>query len=175
MIILEIIGAIILIILIAAALLPEDYTIETDLVINKNKNEVFNYLKTLKNAEHYNKWVMTDPNLRKEYIGTDGAVGFVYKWDSDMKDVGQGEQEITHITEAERIDYELRFFKPFKNVCGASFITKAVNDGQTNVSFSFYGKRNFPMRIFHFLFNLRKVLKKDLHTSLVNLKTVLEK
>ncbi|MES2330444.1 MAG: SRPBCC family protein [Bacteroidota bacterium] len=175
MIYLLIIAAIIVFILVAAALLSEDYTIETDIVINRPRPDVYNYLKFLKNSEHYNKWVMTDPNLRKEYIGTDATVGFVYKWDSDMKEVGQGEQEIKGLNENEKIDYEIRFFKPFKNVCGSSLVTKAVGDAQTNVHFSFYGKRNFPMRIFHFLFNLRKVLQRDLHASLVNLKNVLEK
>ncbi|MEO7531258.1 MAG: SRPBCC family protein [Sediminibacterium sp.] len=175
MIIICVVGAVIAIMLIAAALLSEDYTIETDIVINKPKQEVYNYLKILRHGEHYNKWVMQDPNLRKEFHGTDGTVGFIYKWDSDMKVVGQGEQEITALTEGKKIDYELRFFKPFKNVCGSSLVTEIVNDSQTTVSFSFYGKRNYPMRIFHFLLNLRKVLKKDLHASLVNLKTVLEK
>lgn len=175
MIVLQIILVIIAIILIAAALLSENYTIEADIVINRPKHEVYNYLKYLKNSEHYNKWVMTDPNLRKEYIGTDATVGFVYKWDSDMKEVGQGEQEIKGLTENEQIDFEIRFVKPFKNVCGSSLILKSTGDSQTNVFFSFFGKRNFPMRIFHLLFNLKKVLQKDLYTSLVNLKNVLEK
>jgi uncharacterized protein YndB with AHSA1/START domain len=175
MIILYVILAIIAIVLIAAASMSEEYTIETALVINRTKQEVYNYLKILKNAEHYNKWVMTDPNMRKEYIGTDGTVGFIYKWDSDMKNVGQGEQEIKTLTEGEKIDYEIRFFKPFENVCGASIVTKDAGAAQTNVSWAFYGKRSFGMRIFHLLFNLPKVLKKDLHTSLENLKNVLEK
>jgi uncharacterized protein YndB with AHSA1/START domain len=175
MIVLQIIALIIVIILIAAAMLSEDYTIEAGIVINKSKSDVYNYLKYLRNSEHYNKWVMTDPNLRKEYTGTDATVGFVYKWDSDMKEVGQGEQEIKGLTENERIDFEIRFFKPFKNVCGSSLVLKSVNDSQTNVFFSFFGKRNFPMRIFHLLFNLKKVLQKDLYASLVNLKNVLEK
>ncbi|MEO8173383.1 MAG: SRPBCC family protein [Sediminibacterium sp.] len=175
MIILYILAVVILFILVAAASLSEEYTIETDIVINRPRPAVYDYLKFLKNSEHFNKWVMQDPNLKKEYIGTDATVGFVYKWDSQLKDVGQGEQQITGLTENEKIDYEIHFFKPFKNVCGSALTLQSVNDTQTNVNFSFYGKRNFPMRIFHFLLNLRKVLQKDLHKSLENLKTVLEK
>ena len=175
MLIAIIIAVIILIPLIAAAVMSEDYVIVADLNINKPLREVFDFVKSLRNGEKFNKWVMADPNLRKEFIGTDGTVGFVYKWDSDMKNVGQGEQEITGITEGQSITYEIRFIKPFANIAGSTIVTQPAGDGTTNVSWSFFGKRTFGMRIFHFLFNLKKVLKKDLHTSLVNLKNILEK
>lgn len=175
MIIAIIIAIIILIPLVAAAVMSEEYVIETDVDINASKQRVFDFVKYLRNADQFNKWVMEDPNIRKEFVGVDGTVGAIYKWDSDMKNVGQGEQEITSLTEGEKIEYEIRFVKPFANVCGAAIVTKNTNDARTNVSWSFFGKRSFGMRIFHFLFNLKKVLKKDLHTSLVNLKNQMEK
>jgi uncharacterized protein YndB with AHSA1/START domain len=172
--------AIILIILviipvIAAAVMSEEYVIETSLDINKSKTEVFGFLKYLRNADQFNKWVMEDPNMQKEFVGTDGEAGFIYRWNSEKKNVGEGEQEIVAITEGEKIDYEIRFVRPFANTSGALIMTKDAGAGKTNVSWSFYGKRSFGMRIFHFLFNLKKVLKKDLHMSLTNLKTLLEK
>jgi uncharacterized protein YndB with AHSA1/START domain len=175
MLILGIIAILIAIPLVAAALLSKTFSIETSITINKPNSDVFNYLKILKNAEQYNKWVMTDPNMKKEYLGTDGTVGFVYKWDSQNKNVGKGEQEIIGIKEGEKIDYEIRFIKPFEAVSNASLVTKPSGSDQTNVNWSFSGERNYPMRIFHFLFNLKKMLTKDLHTGLVNLKNVLEK
>jgi hypothetical protein len=102
-------------------------------------------------------------------------VGFIYKWNSDMKSVGQGEQEMIGITEGQRIDYEIRFIKPFEGVSGASLTTVAAGDNATDVTWAFNGKRTFGMKIFHLLFNLKKVLAKDLQTSLQNLKNVLEK
>ncbi len=47
---------------------------------------------------------MTDPAMKKEFRGIDGNVGFVYGWDSENKRAGNGEQEITNITEGERMD-----------------------------------------------------------------------
>jgi uncharacterized protein YndB with AHSA1/START domain len=175
MIILSIIVVLIAIPLVAAALLSKTFSIETSITIYRPIAEVFNYLKILKNADYYNKWVMTDPGMKKEYLGTDGTVGFVYKWDSQNKNVGKGEQEIIGISEGEKIDYEIRFIKPFEAVSNASLVTKTSGNNQTEVSWSFSGIRNYPMRIFHFLFNLKKMLTKDLHTGLVNLKNVLEK
>ena len=92
-IILLIIVVLIIVILIRASMLENEYTIEEEIVIDKPKQEVFDYIKFLKNHSNFNKWVMIDPNMKKEYKGTDGTVGFVYKWDSDNKQVGKGEQE----------------------------------------------------------------------------------
>ena len=118
---------------------------------------------------------MADPNLKKNFAGTDGTVGFVYSWESEMKNVGQGEQEIIGITDGEKIDYQIRFIKPFKGISASSLILSAASSEQTKITLTFSNERSYGMRIFHFLFNLRKVLGKDLQTSLVNLKTVLEK
>jgi uncharacterized protein YndB with AHSA1/START domain len=161
--------------LILAAFLAEDYFIERDIIINRPKQTVFDYIKFLKNTDTYNKWVMMDPNLRKDFKGTDGTPGAVYYWDSDNKNVGKGEQEIKAIREGERIDYEIRFIKPFVNTSYAHIITEPVQPNQTKVKWVFNGKRNYPMKLFHLLFNLKKVLGNDLQTSLGNLKTVLEK
>lgn len=175
MIVAIIIAMLILIPLAAAAFMSEDYVIESDITINASRQQVFDFVKYLRNGDRFNKWIMEDPNLRKEFIGTDGTEGAVYKWDSDVKNVGQGEQEITSIKEGERVEYEIRFVKPFSNLCGASIATKDAVGGGTQVSWSFFGKRSFGMRIFHFLFNLKNVLRKDLATSLRNLKNQLEK
>ena len=175
LIILLVVAIIVLVILIAAASLKDEYSIERDIVINKPKQPVFDYLKYLKNASQYNKWIMIDPNVRHDYTGIDGTIGFISAWDSDNKQVGKGEQQITGIKTGERIDYEIRFEKPFKGISYAHITTEAISNTQTKVQWVFRGTRNFAMKIFHLLFNLKKALGKDLHTSLVNLKTILEK
>src|ERR1700712_4610257 len=98
--------------LIMALFVRKDYTVEREITVNKPVEEVFNYVKYLKNQDNYNKWVMVDPGMKKQYKGTDGTVGFVYSWDSN-KDAGKGEQEILKIVEGNRIDSEVRFEKPF--------------------------------------------------------------
>jgi uncharacterized protein YndB with AHSA1/START domain len=173
-IILIVVAALLLILLISAAFLKKDYIIEREITINKPVQVVFDYIKPLKNAVTYNKWVMMDPNLKREYSGTDGTVGFVSAWDSENKQVGKGEQEITKIKEGERIDYEIRFEKPFKGTSFAYLVTTPAGN-QTNVKWAFLGVRNYAMKIFHLILNLEKALGKDLSTSLTNLKNILEK
>jgi len=175
LIILLIIGVIIAIILIAAALTPSGYVVEKEIIINRPNQRVFEYIKYLKNQDNYNKWVMVDPNHKKEYRGTDGTPGFVYAWDSDNKQVGKGELEIKHITEGKRVDLDILFIKPFEGKAAAYLTTEpAGNANQTKVNWVFSGQRNFPMKIMHVVFNLTKMLGRDLNTSLTNLKAVLE-
>jgi hypothetical protein len=175
MTILLIILSLLALVFILAAFSPTHWTIKSETIIKKSQTDVFNYLKILRNGEHFNKWVMTDPQLKKEFKGVDGTVGFVYSWESEMKQVGKGEQEILNIKGSEQIDYEIRFFKPFEGVSKSSFILESVTENQTKVIWTFSSSNNYMMKVFHVLMNLKKVLAKDLNISLINLKTVLEK
>ena len=93
-IILIVIAAIIAIPLIIALFVSNDYNITRSIIINKPQQEVFDYIKLLKNQEKFSKWVMTDPNMKTTFTGTDGTVGCIYAWDSENKQAGKGEQEI---------------------------------------------------------------------------------
>ncbi len=163
------------ILLLVALFAKKDYAVERDIVINKPKQEVFDYIKLLKNQNNYSKWATMDPDMKKEYRGTDGTVGFVSAWDSDKKDVGKGEQEIKNITDGEKIDYELRFIKPFQATDHAYMATDAVSENQTKVKWGFNGRMNYPMNLMLVFMNMEKMLGGDLQTGLSNLKNVLEK
>jgi len=169
------IGIIIAIPLIIALFTKKEYAVERQITINKPKQEVFDYLKLLKNQDNYSKWAMMDPNMKKEFRGTDGTVGFVSAWDSQDKNVGKGEQEIKKITEGERLDFELRFLEPFEATDNAFMTTTAVNENQTNVVWGFNGKMAYPMNFMLLLMDMETMLGGDLQTGLDNLKVVLEK
>src|SRR5215831_9193639 len=174
MIILLGIAAILVIVLMAAFFASNDYTIERAIAINKPKNDVFGYIRLLKNQEHYNKWVMTDPAMKKEYKGTDGTVGFIYSWESNNNNVGKGEQEIRKIVDGELIEQEIRFMKPFEGKSKIYMSTESITGSQTKVNWVFSGTRNYFMKVMHLVLNLKKMLGKDLEKSLHNLKLVLE-
>ncbi len=161
--------------LIAALFTAKAYTIEQATVIDKPLQPVFDYVVLLKNSNYWSKWVMTDPNMTKTYKGTDGTVGAVYAWDSENKQVGAGEQEIIKINPGQRIDFEVRFIRPFAGKSYAWITTVALNPNQTEVTWALSGTLNYLMRIMHMLLNLKKVLGKDMAISLANLKTILEK
>jgi hypothetical protein len=161
--------------LIVALFVKKDYAVEREITINKPKQEVFNYIKLLKNQDNYSKWATMDPNMKKSYRGTDGTVGFVSAWESKIDSVGVGEQEIKKIVEVERIDFELRFIKPFEATEPAFMTTEAVSESQTKVKWGFSGHMDYPMNLMMLFMDFEKMIGDDLQTGLNNLKTVLEK
>ncbi len=172
MIILYIILAIIAVILLAAAILPREFNVSSEIIIEKPHTEVFNYVKLLRNQEKYSVWVMADPNIKIDYKGTDGAVGFVSSWTSENKNVGIGAQEIKAIKEGERYDVELRFEKPFKATNQAYTTTTTFKGNYTKVTTVFTGRNPFPMNLMSFM--IRKMLLKDMNQNMTNLKSILE-
>lgn len=160
--------------LVAALFIEKDYAVEREIIIERPKEVVFDYVKYLKNQDNYSKWASMDPNMKKTYRGTDGMVGFVSAWESDDPDVGSGEQEIVGIKEGERIDFELRFFEPFESEEPAYMTTESVSPEETRVTWGFNGHMDYPMNLMLVFMDFEEMIGDDLETGLQNLKQVLE-
>ena len=161
--------------LIIALFVNGEYAVVRDVTINKPKPEVFDYIKYLRNQDNFSVWNQMDPNMKKGLTGTDGEVGAVASWESDVDSVGKGEQEIIKIADGERIDFELRFKEPFESTDYAYFTTEAVGDNQTRVQWGFNGKMPYPMNLMMLFMNMEEMLAPDLERGLANLKVVMEK
>ena len=167
--------ALLAIIMIIGLFAKKDYHVEREITINKPVAEVFDYVKHLKNQDNYSKWVMMDPAMAKTYRGEDATVGFVSAWESTNDEVGVGEQEITAIKEGERVDFVIRFFKPFESMSPAYMTTIAVEGNQTKVVWGFNGHMNFPTNLMLVFMDFENMIGDDLSTGLANLKVELEK
>ncbi len=164
--------AIIALILIIASFSKKDYLIKREIIINTPIKLAFNYLKLLKNQDFYNKWVMVDPNMSRDFKGIDGTVGFVYGWNGNNK-AGAGEQEIISIVEDKIIETEIRFIRPFAGVSIAKFELESLSENQTKITWSNSSTMKYPMNVM--LFMIEKMLANDMDVSLTNLKKILEK
>lgn len=165
----------IVIMLLVAAFAGKEYSVEREVTMNSPKQVVFDFAKYLKNQNKYSVWAKIDPNMKTEFRGTDGTVGFVSGWDSENKNAGRGEQEITGIKEGTRIDYELRFYEPMKSTDKAFMSFESVNDSVTSVRWGIYGKIKYPMNLSLLFMDMDAMLGKDLEGGLKNLKLILEK
>ena len=174
MIFIYILATILVIIIILAAVAPKAYTVQRSITINKPLPEVFTYLRFVKNQDYWSPWKKKDPNMKQEFTGNDGTVGFVSRWEGN-KDVGIGEQEIVMITENERIDTELRFYKPWRSISQGFLTTEDSGDSQTKVTWGFAGNNKFPFSIMMLFFNMDKTVGKDFEEGLDSLKEILEK
>jgi len=155
--------SIIALLLLAAAIMKKEISISSEIIINRSQAEVFNYIKHIKNQEHYSKWVMADPNSKITYTRTDGTVGFKSAWNRQMKNVGVGEQEITKITEGIGYDVILRFEKPFKGTSYANTTTQKTSDNQTKLTTTFSSTTPFPMNLMSAM--MKGMLLKDMNEN----------
>jgi uncharacterized protein YndB with AHSA1/START domain len=156
---------------IIALFIPKKYTVERSIVINKPVHTVFDYVKLVNNQEYYNKWVMTDPNKTIVNTGMDGTVGFLQSWNGNSK-AGEGEQEITTITQNERINIEIRFVRPFKSTAHIYIITQPVTEHSTKITWGMNGHGNYPLNLLTAF--MKGPLGNDINTSLNSLKRNLE-
>ena len=171
----SIVVALVLAVLVIAGIAPSDYNVKKEVTINKNSKRVFAYIKLLKNQEDYSAWAKMDPQMKREYKGTDGTKGFVVAWQSANKQVGRGEQEITDIVDGRRIDTELRFFEPFESVNSAYMVTEKLAPGKTKVVWGFDGKMPYPFNVFLLFMDMDKEIGSNLQQGLLDLKNILEK
>lgn len=175
---LKIIGLVLLgiiaLVLITGLFVDGNYDVEREVTIQKSKQEVFDYVKFLKNQDNFSVWAQKDPSMKKDFVGEDGSVGCISSWESTDPDVGKGEQKIIRIDEGNRIDYELHFIEPFEATDYTYMGFSSVNDSVTSVKWGFYGKMNYPMNLMMLFMDMEAMLAPDLQKGLDNLKTLLE-
>jgi hypothetical protein len=170
-VLLVVVGIIVLLLLFALFMKREHYVLR-EIIINAPRQQVFDYLKLLKNQDEFNKNAMTAPDREREFKGTDGTVGYIYSWKGN-KNAGEGEKEIKNIIEGEKIETEIRFVKPMRATAIIIMQIESLSDNQTKVYWSNRGTLNYPMNIMVPM--LEKHVVTDLDLSLSTLKYILEK
>lgn len=171
--VLIVIAALIVLLLFISLIAPKEFSIEREVTINCPKDEVFQRVRSLESQQEWSVWGELDPNAEYTYSGEDGTVGSIQAWEGN-KDIGKGEQEITGITEGERIDFEIRFIEPFKSTGDLYITTEAVGESETLVKWGMEGKVPVPMNLFMLFSNMNKTLGTDLEKGLQNLKMIIE-
>lgn len=163
---------IILVLLSVALFIKKEYQIERIVIIDQPVERVFDYIRYMNHQHQFNKWWMVDPQVKNELIGQDGFVGSIVRWDSTNKQLGKGEQEIKSIEVNHRIDFEIRFIKPFANIAQVYMITEPITDEITRFKWGFVGQNKFPFTLMNLFID--KLLGNDLEASSIKLKEILE-
>lgn len=165
---------IISIVLIAAYFMPKEYAVQREITINKPVDSVFNYVRYLKNQNQFSVWANMDPKMKSTYKGVDGNVGSLYTWDSNVKDVGAGEMEVTKIETSKRLDFALRFKRPMEDTAVGFMSTEPLSGNQTKVKWGISGIIPYPTNIMLPMLKMDQMIGKDLEKGLENLKSKME-
>jgi hypothetical protein len=172
--ILIVVAVVVLLILLTALFLRKNYAVKREITINQDSDFVFDYIKYLKNQPNYSKWAKMDPQMKLTFSGTDGKPGFVYRWESTNKNVGQGDQTISNIDPGKRIDYDLHFEKPFDSRALVYLSTESLSEKTTMVVWGMSSSMKYPFNIMLLFMNMEEMIGNDFSTGLNNLKDLLE-
>ncbi len=176
--ILKRLGIILLIIIaiafIYAAFLPSTFKVERSIVITSSETTVWNGINKFSNFKLWNPWLKKDSTSKIEIKGNDGTVGAVFSWNSENKDVGQGEMTISKVVPMSESSYDLHFIKPMENNSKVSMkMEKAENGVKTTWMMS--GDQGLIGRLFlSFMGGMDKVVGKDFEAGLKSLKELCE-
>jgi hypothetical protein len=169
--ILLIISGTIVSLLVIAIFMKKTHLVKREITINIPRQQVFDFLKLLKNQEKFNKWAKADTNRNWNYKGTDGTVGFVISWNGDRK-VRKGEKEIMKIDDGKRIETKIRFVRPLKTTADIIFDLESIAENQTKVTMSNAGKLAYPINLMIPI--AERMFPIDMDSSLFELKRILE-
>lgn len=154
--------------LIVALFVPKNFKSEREIVINKPKQEVFDYIQYIQNQKNFGVWYRLDTAMKMEYEGTDGTVGFIYKWDGPK--MGKGKQVLTNVVEGERIEFDL-FFMESSDAAKGYLSVAEKSPNETLVKWGISGRTPYPLNLMSLFFDMGK----DFDQGLKNLKEILEK
>ncbi|HLU81458.1 MAG TPA: DinB family protein [Flavobacteriaceae bacterium] len=159
---------IILIPLIVALFVPKESTSIGEVTINKPKQEVFEYIKYVKNQDNFGVWQLSDPEMETISEGTDGTEGFKYSWDSE--EMGKGAQVITKIVDGERMESDMYFYDFDDTASKAFFTVEEKTADETLVKWGISWTTPYPWNLMSLFYNMDSDFEKGLET----LKEILE-
>jgi len=173
MIALYIIVGVIALFLIVAAFAGTRWNYEKSVLINAPVEKVWSNVSTLRACNQWNPWMQKDPNIKLQYSGPEGAPGSSFSWDSDVKNVGAGNQTITKVLPNSEVDSRIEFLRPFKGK-GDAYLMVTVERAVTRVSWGIESSMPYPMNIVKVFGGIERNMNRDFTFGLNKLKGLCE-
>jgi hypothetical protein len=151
-----------------------DFTVQRTIIINKPRQDVFEFIRFLENHRAFSKWTTKESNKVKPGTGADGHPGFVLGWDNFKERAGTGELEIKNITAGSGINIEHRYKKPFKGLANSYMTVGDSSCNQTELKWVYAGVSAYPINLITSILNMDIIVGRDLEICLTKLKSRLE-
>lgn len=154
------------------ALQPAEFRIARSTVMSAPATAVFAQVNDFHKWEGWNPWGKIDPAMKQTYEGEPAGTGAVYTW-SGNNEVGEGRMTITESRPSDLIRVKLEFMKPFAAVNVAAFTFKP-ECGQTAVTWSMTGAKNFMAKAIHLFMSMDKMIGGQFEKGLAEMKSIVE-
>lgn len=143
------------------------------MVVNASRDEIFNFVRMLRNQPLWVPWFIRDPNAILKYKGEDGKEGTCFYWKGDQK-VGEGTQKIVKLKSCAIMETRLLFVKPIRLNALTYIAIKEMDSGKSKMVWGVRGNLAFPLSVISIFYSVNKLLGKDLEKGLIYLKGILE-
>lgn len=148
---LMIVGVIVALFFLVAAILPSSYTVERSIEINKTPEIVFEQVADFNNYLKWNPWSKIEPTAKNTIRGTQKEVGASWRWEGSDR-VGKGSLTIEKIEPHKSIQSKLAFIAPYQAVASDNWVFEPTSNG-TKVTWHNAGELAYPMmRYMGFMF-----------------------
>jgi len=151
----------------------DTYTVERSTTIAAPAERVYDQIADFHKWTSWSPWEDLDPALRRKYSGAELGAGAVYAWSGNRK-AGEGRMEIVRAVDAERVDIDLQFVKPFKSRSDTSFVLTPEGDDSTRVLWTMSGKKTFMTKVMGVFSSMDKMIGPDFEKGLDRLRKVSE-
>jgi len=151
---------------------PKKIEVERSIGIGAPNVLVFRHVQYWRNWKTWSPWAAMDTTMKVTVEGKDGSPGSVYKWTA--RKAGSGEMTNTGVQANAKMDYRLKFIKPFPSESDG-YVKVEEEGGQTKVSWGFVGKTPFPWNALNLIMNMDKKIGNDFDRGLSMLKGICEK
>ena len=153
--------------------MSDTFTVTRSIDVNAPADQIYPHLVDFHKWESWSPWEELDPNMDKEYSGSDQGVGAIYSWSGNKK-AGVGRMEITEASQPSKVEVALDFIKPFKSSNTTGFHLEPHGDG-TKVVWTMVGPSTFMTKVMGIFKSMDKMIGPDFEKGLAKLKAVSEK
>ncbi len=170
--VLGIIGAIIALVLIRAAMKPNVFTLTRSIRIHAPPEKIRPLIENFHEWLRWSPFEKMDPEgtLQRTYSGALEGVGAVYEWSG--RKTGAGRMEIVEAP-GERVKIKLDFIKPFPANNFAEYTLTPSGEG-TEVSWSMYGPQRFLFKVMDTVFGTERMMGPVFEQGLNDMKKAAE-
>lgn len=154
------------------AMQPSEFRVTRSATMNAPAAEVFAQVNDFQKWGAWSPWAKVDPAAKNTFEGPASGTGAIFHWDGNDK-VGAGSLTITESQPNELIRMELKFIRPYEDVCTTE-IAFAPQGERTEVTWSMFGRHNFMSKACCLFMDMDKMIGGDFEKGLVSIKEIVE-
>lgn len=166
-----VVGGLVALFLIVAAIAPASYRVERSIEINKPAEVIYQLVVNLPNWQKWEPFTEKEPTAKSTFAGEPGTIGSSWYWEGE-KEIGVGRLTIEEVTPNQSIRSKLEFIAP-QAMLAQDLWSFTLTDNGVKVTWAVTGELDYPVgRVFGFFMD--NMLGPTFEKGLANLKKVSE-